>query len=358
MDANALKKLSRKEIQKLAQREKIKANAKTIVIIDQLVEKYPEGVPGLSSVTRESSKAKEQEVATEVRVVKAQSENTNTTAAQTQTKEDGSGAMTIKMPDAATLPVSSAGSDLLPVSPTHNKREPTKLNASKSSKPIEQREAEPTVRREVGSQVSATRHNKRTSSKVGRPAAPSTRTSPIRAPYVVVGSSGRPADGQGALPTPEGGHTAEAAVQHARESEEGRKDSTEERVMLLRRRLAEHMRVAKHWGRVLGETTTILGACNTKNQEVSKRKEEVVVRREEIENSYKRLRDSKRKAEEDKEEEDVSEDQDTSDFVATSDSSSDSPFDGDADPIRALQAVCRGKPVFFRGQYFPGDGEK
>ncbi|KAI0089928.1 hypothetical protein BDY19DRAFT_941516 [Irpex rosettiformis] len=47
MDSNSLKKLSRSEIQKLAKREKIKANAKTQEIIGQLVKKYPEGVPRL-----------------------------------------------------------------------------------------------------------------------------------------------------------------------------------------------------------------------------------------------------------------------------------------------------------------------
>ncbi|KAI0089657.1 hypothetical protein BDY19DRAFT_943608 [Irpex rosettiformis] len=45
MDYDALKKLSRSEIQKLAKRERIKANSKTQEIIVQLVEMYPEGVP-------------------------------------------------------------------------------------------------------------------------------------------------------------------------------------------------------------------------------------------------------------------------------------------------------------------------
>ncbi|KAI0086396.1 hypothetical protein BDY19DRAFT_359152 [Irpex rosettiformis] len=261
--------------------------------------------------------------------------------------------------DTTALPVSDAGSTSLSASSSDNKIGPTAPSVCKTPESTAQQMEEKTVRQEVGSPVSATRHNEQTGLKGGRRlAAPSTRTSPIRAPYFTVKPSSKPASRQEALPAPEGGHTTEAVVERARESEEGTKHPTEERVMLLRRRLAEHMRVAKHWGRVLGETTTILGACNVKNQEVSKRKEEVVARREEVENSYKRLKDSKRKAEKDKEDEDVSEDQDTSDFVATSDSSSDSPFDGDADPMRALQAVCRGKPVFFRGQYFPGDGEK
>ncbi|KAI0347661.1 hypothetical protein BDW22DRAFT_1479600 [Trametopsis cervina] len=47
MDAKALKMMSRKDIQKLAQRENIKANLKSETIIQMLVRKYPEGVPPL-----------------------------------------------------------------------------------------------------------------------------------------------------------------------------------------------------------------------------------------------------------------------------------------------------------------------
>ncbi|KAI0083910.1 hypothetical protein BDY19DRAFT_611040 [Irpex rosettiformis] len=140
--------------------------------------------------------------------------------------------------------------------------------------------------------------------------------------------------------------------------EGGNRIPTEAGAELLRKRLAEYMRAANHWSRVLGETTTILERCNIRNQEISQGKEEVVVRREEVEQSYVRLRNKEKQSKEDKDDGDVSEDQNSSEFVATSDSSSDGSFDGDADPMRALRAVCRGKPVYFRGQYFPGDDER
>ncbi|KDQ55226.1 hypothetical protein JAAARDRAFT_37752 [Jaapia argillacea MUCL 33604] len=54
MDADALRKLGRVEIQALARKNAIKANGKTEYIIRQLLEKHPEGVP-LTSESREPS---------------------------------------------------------------------------------------------------------------------------------------------------------------------------------------------------------------------------------------------------------------------------------------------------------------
>ncbi|KAI0683024.1 hypothetical protein BC835DRAFT_1311252 [Cytidiella melzeri] len=57
MDADALSKLPRRDIQKLAQREGIKANLKSEDIIAQLVQKFPRGVAKLAApVPRESPK--------------------------------------------------------------------------------------------------------------------------------------------------------------------------------------------------------------------------------------------------------------------------------------------------------------
>ncbi|KAI0086395.1 hypothetical protein BDY19DRAFT_908368 [Irpex rosettiformis] len=421
MDANALKKLSRREIQKLAQREKIKANARTLVIIDQLLEKYPEGVPELSPAPHKSLKAKELEETMEEGVAKVQSETT--AATQEKVAEDQSSTATAEVSNAARLPVSGPGSPSL-FAFTKNENEPTQPSARNEPQSKEQKEGENDTQEKSESLVLVAGEEVVLKTPREPSVAPVSRISPTRRPYPIDKSSRKSASWPGAFRESDGRHTdTEAVMEHARklesylrkaqveapsverpiagasraaehlssvsgaqrrgsaeskmsqkdrgaytssssgvpdgvtppQSKRGNRDPTEAQVMLLRQRLAEHMRAAKHWSRVLGETTTILGACNVRNQEVSKRKEEVVVRREEVENSYQRLRNSKRKAEEDEEDEDVSEDQDTSDFVATSDSSSDSPFDGDADPMRALQAVCRGKPVFFRGQYFPGD---
>ncbi|KAI0089663.1 hypothetical protein BDY19DRAFT_1056622 [Irpex rosettiformis] len=128
MDFNALQKLSRSEIQKLAKREKIKANAKTQEIISQLVKKYPEGVPRLvvDDVPRPSDKlrttrSKKADKKTTEDVASAQA-TSGQLKEEVKTEEPAS----VEDVDSAD-PADDTGSASMSAQMTHTKSEPVTL---------------------------------------------------------------------------------------------------------------------------------------------------------------------------------------------------------------------------------------
>lgn len=124
----------------------------------------------------------------------------------------------------------------------------------------------------------------------------------------------------------------------------------EARVKELLRKIAEKTKEAKYWASVLADVKATMENAEIENKELDRQRHELERRRKVAERCFMMLK--KRNNGENAKE--TSDEAPTSDFVATSDSSS---IEGETSAMKDLRAVCAGKKMYFGKQRMVSDSD-